>query len=88
MRNLIAILMTLTLATVMACSHKQESAPEKPMSAKDTVFGDDIRALEKAKGVQDTLNKDKANTDKAIDSATESSNNSATDDSKLPVSTD
>ena len=87
MRNLIAIVMTLALTTVMACSHKQESAPEKPMSAKDTVFGDDIRALDKAKGVQDTLNKEKANTDKAIDSA-ESSNNSATDDSKLPVSTD
>lgn len=80
MRNFIAILMMLSLTLLMGCSHKQESAPQKPMAVKDTVFGDDIRALDKAKGVQDTLNKDKANTDKAIESAS--------DDSKLPVSTD
>jgi len=62
----------------MACGHQQE-ASQKPMAAKDTIFGDDIRAIEKAKSVQDTLNKDKANTDKAIDSAS---------DAKLPLSTD
>jgi hypothetical protein len=74
-----ATVLILTAMFIMACGHKQETAAEKPMSAKDTVFGDDIRALEKAKTVQDTLNKDKANTDKAID---------ATSDTKLPVSTD
>jgi len=63
---------------LQACGHKQ-NAPEKPMDAKDTVIGDDIRALEKAKSVQDTLNQEKANTDKAIDAA---------NDTKLPVSTD
>jgi hypothetical protein len=73
-----AIVFAAIALMLLACSHKQ-NAPEKPMDAKDTVIGDDIRALEKAKGVQDTLNQDKANTDKAIDTAT---------DAKLPVSTD
>lgn len=75
------VLMTLSalvaVAGLPACGQKQQAA--KPMDAKDTVFGDDIRALEKAKTVQDTLNKDKANTDKAIDAAS---------DAKLPISTD
>jgi len=70
----IGLLVAIALMT-LACSKK----PDKPMDAKDTVFGSDIRALEKAKGVQDTLNQDKANTDKAIDTQT---------DAKLPVSTD
>ena len=78
MRKLIYILMMFTTVMAMACTHKHDAAPEKPMDAKDTVFGDDIRALDKAKSVQDTLNKDKANTDKAIDA----------NDSKLPQSTD
>ncbi len=79
MRKLIPTLMILIAVMTIACSHKQ-ATPEKPMDAKDTVFGDDIRALEKAKGVQDTLNKDKENTDKAIEASSS--------DSKLPVSTD
>ena len=81
-KSTITVLMTTAMLSgilTTACGHKQAAAPEKPMDAKDTVFGDDIRALEKAKTVQDTLNKDKANTDKAIDAAS---------DTKLPVSTD
>ncbi|HEX2585564.1 MAG TPA: hypothetical protein VHL14_10545 [Steroidobacteraceae bacterium] len=79
MRKLVLMMVSLLVGVVAlsACGHKQEAA--KPMDAKDTVFGDDIRALEKAKTVQDTLNKDKANTDKAIDTAS---------DAKLPLSTD
>jgi len=66
------------LCSLMACGHSQEE-PQKAMAAKDTVIGDDIRALEKAKSVQETLNKDKENIDKAID---------ASSDTKLPLSTD
>jgi hypothetical protein len=73
------LLVTIALMT-LACTKK----PEKPMDAKDTVFGSDIRALEKAKGVQDTLNQDKANTDKAIDAQSDTKQS----DTKLPVSTD
>ncbi len=74
------LMLTATLSGILTgCGHKQDAASNPPMSAKDTVFGDDIRALEKAKTVQETLNKDKANTDKAID---------ASSDTKLPVSTD
>ena len=78
MRKLLPVLMIATaMSMLLACSHK-DKAPEKPMDAKDTVFGSDIKALEKAKGVQDTLNQDKANLDKSVDA----------NDSKLPVSTD
>ena len=77
MRKLAPVLMIATALMMFACSHK-DKAPEKPMDAKDTVFGSDIKALEKAKGVQDTLNKDKANLDKSVDA----------NDPKLPVSTD
>lgn len=80
MRKLIAVTMLFALMPLMACTHKPDTSSDKPMPVKDTVFGDDVRALEKAKGVQDTLNKDKANTDKAIESAS--------DDKQLPVSTD
>jgi len=77
MRKLASVLIMVTALTLLACSNKQ-SAPAKPMDAKDTVFGSDIKALEKAKTVQDTLNKDKANLDKSVEA----------NDSKLPVSTD
>ena len=80
MRKLISITMLFALMPLMACTHKPDASSDKPMSVKDTVFGDDVRALDKAKGVQNTLNQDKANTDKAIEAAT--------DDKKLPVSTD
>jgi len=77
MRKLLPVLMIATALPLLACSHK-EKTPEKVMDAKDTVFGSDIKALEKAKGVQDTLNQDKAGLDKSVDAS----------DSKLPVSTD
>jgi len=75
---LITLSVLVSVTGLLACSHKPE-APAKPMDPKDTVFGDDIRAIEKAKSVQETLNKDKANTDKAIE---------ASSDAKLPLSTD
>lgn len=52
---------------------KQAGDKDAPMAAKDTVFGDDIKALDKARQVQDTLMQDKAKTDAAIESATSSS---------------
>lgn len=74
--------LTLMLAVLLtACSAGQDKTSDKakdaPMAAKDTVFGDDIKALDKARHVQDTVMQDKANVDAAIESASTQSKDPA-----------
>jgi triphosphoribosyl-dephospho-CoA synthetase len=75
-KHLLAFLIVASV-TEAACSPKPATG-DKPMDVRDTVFRDQVQAVEKAKGVQDTVNQEKANLDKAIDA----------NDNKLPVSTD
>jgi len=49
----------------------QASHSSSSLNARDTVFGDDIKAMDKARAVQDTVMQDKANTDAAIDATTD-----------------
>ena len=76
--------MTLLFAVLLtACGAGQDKtsnqAGDVPMAAKDTVFGADIKALDKARHVQDTVMQDKANVDAAIEagSSTQSKDSSA-----------
>jgi hypothetical protein len=58
-----AVAVTL-LVCLGACSNKE---PEREvMPVKDTVFAPQVQALDKAKGVQDTLDKSAAQTEAAL----------------------
>lgn len=81
MRKRVQALLTVASIAMAACGSRT-STGDKPMDVKDTVFRDQVQAVEKAKGVQDTVNQQKANMDKALDKAVD------TNDNKLPVSTD
>lgn len=81
MRKQVYALIVVAAVATAACGHKTATG-DKPMDVKDTVFRDQVQAVEKAKGVQDKVNQEKANMDKALDKATDTSDN------KLPVSTD
>ncbi|MES1196263.1 MAG: hypothetical protein ABUL58_04895 [Steroidobacter sp.] len=81
MRKQVNVLLMIAGVVIAACGSKTPTG-DKPMDVKDTVFRDQVQAVEKAKGVQDTVNQQKANMDKALDKAIDASDN------KLPVSTD
>lgn len=57
------------IIALTACGSGSTASSSSSLTARDTVFGDDIKALDKARQVQDTLMKDKANTDAAIENA-------------------
>lgn len=68
----VALMLSLLLS---ACGASQDQSASSQRSAQDTVFGGDLKALDKARKVQDTLMQDKANADAAIDAATKSQSN-------------
>jgi hypothetical protein len=51
-----------------ACGHSEESKSAPP-PVKETVFGDMVGTMDKAKGVQDAMMQDKQHTDEAIEAA-------------------
>lgn len=68
----------LTLAAVLAalagCSGREEAPPPPPAATaptarQPTVFDDQLRALDKAKGVQQQVLDEKARLDRALDDA-------------------
>lgn len=76
MRSTAALFVLVVLLTACGAKHAADSKLDTPMPVRDTVFGDDVRALDKARTVEGTLQKDKERTDAAIDSA---SKNTSTD---------
>jgi hypothetical protein len=51
-----------------ACGQSTESKTEPP-PVKETVFGDMVGTMDRAKGVQDTVMQDKQHVDEAIEAA-------------------
>ena len=71
-RQSIAVL--ITACCLVACSREDAAAPapppaEAPAPRTPTVFDDQLKALDKAKAVQDTVDKAAADRQKAIDDA-------------------
>lgn len=56
-------------STLSACGSSSQPPEREVMPVKDTVFAPAVNALDKAKGVQDTLEQSKAQTDAALQNA-------------------
>ena len=60
------------LVTLCACSFAgcgSSSEPSEPPAVADTAFGDMVGTMDKARGVQDTVDAQKQQTDQQIDAA-------------------
>jgi hypothetical protein len=66
-RTLAALVICCALS---ACSGSQDE-PREPMAVKDTVFGDAVGAMEKARAVEDTTMQRKEDLDRAMKEAEE-----------------
>ncbi len=59
-----------TLLAVTGCgSSEPPAAPPPPPAVKDTAFGDMVGTMDRARGVQDTVQQQKEAADKAIENA-------------------
>lgn len=64
------ILATICSLTLSACDGGTETeAPPDPPAVKDTVFGDMVGTMDKAHGVQDTVNAQKQELDRQVQAA-------------------
>jgi len=60
----------LCLFALSGCGGSSKSeAPPEPPPVKDTVFGDMVGTMDKARGVQDTVNTQKQDLDKQVETA-------------------
>ena len=60
------IVWTLLAATAFSACSPGEDAPAEPPPVKDTAFGDMVGTIDKAKGVQDTVDAHKQETDRQL----------------------
>jgi len=65
MRNL--IFLAATVLTLAACSSDKAPPPQAQTPAQKTVFDTQIKALQKAKDVQKTVDQQKADADKKLE---------------------
>jgi len=62
-------LMMLAILTLAACGSAQQPAEEKPMPVSETVIAPYVSDMDKARAVQDTLQKDADKTDATLKAA-------------------
>ena len=64
------LLTTIVLTALGACGSGADSQkPAEPPPVKDTAFGDMVGTMDKARGVQDTVDAQKQDTDRQLQSA-------------------
>jgi hypothetical protein len=66
----LALIAALMLSACGAANKEADSAEETP-TVDDTAFGDMVGTIDKAKGVQDTVDSHKAETDRRLDEGEE-----------------
>jgi hypothetical protein len=69
MLKTMTFILSLLLAACGGHNEQAEHASSSSLAAQDTIFGNDLKALDRARHVEDTLNQDRAHTDAAIDAA-------------------
>ena len=68
MTNMLRLGLAMICATLLlGCGSSSE--PPEPPPVKDTAFGDMVGTMDKARGVQDTVDAQKQQTDQQIDAA-------------------
>lgn len=64
------VVMALTVPALSGCgSSAEHEAPREPPPVKDTAFGDMVGTMDKARGVQDTVDTHKQDLDRQMQSA-------------------
>ena len=66
-------LVAICLCLIGGCGSSEPEAPPEPMPVEETVFGDTVGTLDKARGVQDTVDTHKQDLDRQMDAAEGSS---------------
>jgi hypothetical protein len=67
MNRFVALTLVSIFAGLAACGSHDDAKQPEPPPVRDTAFGDLVRAEDKARGVQDTVIKQKEETDRQLE---------------------